>query len=81
VNYRMLKGLMLMNGDTAQDLADALKIHRSTLSSKMHESGTAFTKEEMTAIKDRYKLDAKQFYEIFFDYEVSKKDTKEAVKA
>ena len=79
MNYRMLKGLMLLNGDTAQDLADALNIHRSTLSSKMHESGTAFTKEEMTAIKNRYNLDAKQFYEIFFDREVSEKDTKETI--
>lgn len=71
---RKLEAMMKLHGDTGTDLAKVLGIARSTFSLKLNEvNGSEFTKGEITKIKDRYDLTAKEVVDIFFSSEVSKK--------
>lgn len=70
---RKLEAMMKLHGDTGTDLAKVLGIARSTFSLKLNEvNGSEFTKGEITKIKDRYDLTAKEVVDIFFTQEVSK---------
>ena len=76
MNRQILRSYMVKYGDTGESLAAALGIQRNTLSSKMNEyRGAEFTQGEIKTIKDRYHLTADDIDLIFFDIDVSKKDT------
>ena len=66
MNTVELKKVMLDNGDSNRTLANALNMQQSTFSSKLHEKGAAFRKNEIQQIVDRYNLSAEQIKVIFF---------------
>lgn len=65
-----LEANMKLYGDTGENLAQALHIARSTLSSKMN-GNYDFTQKEIRLIKERYNLTAAELDSIFFDIQVS----------
>lgn len=68
MNSKMLRSVMILNGDTNQTLADALGIHPVTMSAKLNgTNGAEFTQGEISAIRNRYRLEDHQFVDIFFD--------------
>ena len=71
----ILEAEMKLHHDTGQSLADYLGVARSTFSQKLNESGTEFTKKEITMISVRYHLNPEKIVLIFFSPEVSKLDT------
>lgn len=70
MNKNLLRYFMSVNGDNQTTLADALGMQQSALSARMN-GKTDFRKNEMEAIRKRYKLDAEKMQEIFFANEVS----------
>ena len=62
-NRHALTAIMLMNGDTPEQLADLLGLTEKQLQRKMM---TEFTVDEMHKIKSHYRLSAEQFDRIFF---------------
>lgn len=69
---------MKLHGDTGTSLSAFLGIARSTFSAKINETnGAEFTQGEIASIKERYKLNAEEVVEIFFDDKVSNLDTQE----
>lgn len=72
MNKRMLESKMKLFGDTQMILANAIGISTSRFSAKINKyDGAEFTQSEINAIKDRYKLSAKEVDNIFFTTEVS----------
>lgn len=77
MNTAMLKSKMVLFGDNNTTLGEALGIAYQTLSTKINNTnGAEFTQGEILTIKKRYKLTPDEVDEIFFNFEVSKKDTK-----
>jgi len=67
MNKEIFKGLMLLNQDTPEKIADALNISRTTLSSKLNEyRGAEFTQGEIMVVKNRWKLSPEQLDSVFF---------------
>lgn len=66
MNKNLLRSIMLLNGDTNVDLADALGVSTQSISDKINERGTEFKQGEIAKIKDRYNLTAEQVESIFF---------------
>lgn len=76
MNKLKLESVMKLNGDTGTSLALFLGIARSTFSAKLNETnGAEFSQKEIAAIKGKYNLTADEIVAIFFDQEVSAKDT------
>ncbi|MBP3559042.1 MAG: XRE family transcriptional regulator [Clostridia bacterium] len=72
MNKRMLESKMKLFGDTQMILANAIGISTSRFSAKINKyDGAEFTQSEINAIKDRYKLSAKEVDTIFFTTQVS----------
>lgn len=72
MNSKMLRSVMILNGDTNLTLAEALGIHPATLSAKLNgTNGAEFTQGEMAIIRKRYNLENDQFVAIFFNDLVS----------
>ncbi len=65
MNKNLLRYFMSVNGDNQTTLAEALGMQQSALSARMN-GKTDFRKNEMEAIRKRYKLDAEKMQEIFF---------------
>ncbi|WP_202620385.1 hypothetical protein [Emergencia sp. 1XD21-10] len=66
MNKNRLLSVMKLHGDTMGDVAKYLGIARSTLSSKVNEHGSEFSKSEIVKIKERYNLSADEVDLIFF---------------
>lgn len=66
MNFNKLKGFMMIHGDTAEALADAMGIHVVSLYNKMRNRNQQFTLRELDFITKRYNLTPKDLYEIFF---------------
>lgn len=66
MNAKLLKSVMLLYGDTAGDLAEALGITPQSLSNKINEKGTEFKQGEIAKIKSRYNLNNDMVDRIFF---------------
>ena len=66
MNTAKLKSVMVLHGDTHASLAQGLGMCRRTLSSKINEKGSEFTRSEIIRIKERYALSAKEVEGIFF---------------
>ena len=67
MNTAMLKSIMALNGDTIAALADFLGKTPQSVSDKINERGTEFKQGEIARIKERYRLNATQIEEIFFN--------------
>lgn len=65
-----LKAKMILNNDTGITLAKALGISDTTLSAKINNKAE-FTRSEIEKIKLRYKLDAEEIDNIFFNQKVT----------
>lgn len=72
MNKRKLESQMKLFGDTGGTLSDHLGISRQTFSLKINEKKAEFTQTEITSIKERYNLKAKDVDDIFFGNAVSK---------
>ena len=66
MNSQLLKSVMVLNGDTAVQLAKFLGISEQSLSNKINEKGTEFKQGEIAKIKERYGLDCDMVDRIFF---------------
>lgn len=71
MNSKLLKSIMLLNGDTNKTLAEYLGISEQSVSKKINETGTEFKQGEISMIKKRYSLTGDQIDSIFFDEKVS----------
>lgn len=67
MNSNKLKAKIVENGETQQDLANALGISLSRLNAKINSNGAEFKQGEITIIKERYKLTAIEIGEVFFN--------------
>lgn len=77
MNKNLLESVMKAYGDNGTKLSKFLGMARSTFSAKLNETnGAEFKQGEIAKIKIRYNLEAEQIDKIFFDPNVSKKDTK-----
>jgi hypothetical protein len=61
-----LRGYMSINGDTVEDLAKVLDLHKVTLYAKINGNKQEFTQGEIKKIAERYSLKPEQVIEIFF---------------
>lgn len=71
MNSKLLKSIMLLNGDTNKTLAEYLGISEQSVSKKINETGTEFKQGEISMIKKRYSLTGDQIDSIFFTEKVS----------
>lgn len=71
MNSKLLKSIMLLNGDTNKTLAEYLGISEQSVSKKINETGTEFKQGEISMIKKKYSLTCDQIDSIFFDEKVS----------
>lgn len=64
---QLLKSVLVRNGETQKDLADAMGLSQARLSLKINETdGAVFNRIEIDFIKKRYKLSAVENDDIFF---------------
>ena len=75
MDIRLLKSVMVKNGDTQRDLADAMCLSPSRLSAKINEKRADFRLRELAFIQRRYNLSSDDIYAIFFNPKVSFLDT------
>lgn len=67
MNKNALRAVMAERGETYEDLAAVIGCTVSTVSDKINEKApSGFTQKEMLAIKEHYKLTARQVDNIFF---------------
>lgn len=71
MNGKLLRSIMILNGDTNASLAEYLGITEQSVSNKINENGTEFKQGEISKIKTRYKLDSAMVDRIFFADAVS----------
>ncbi len=66
MNGKLLRSIMILNGDTNATLAEYLGITEQSVSNKINENGTEFKQGEISKIKVRYNLDGDMVDRIFF---------------
>lgn len=66
MNGKLLRSIMILNGDTNASLAEYLGITEQSVSNKINENGTEFKQGEISKIKVRYNLDGDMVDRIFF---------------
>lgn len=66
MNSKLLRSIMILNGDTNVTLAEYLGITEQSVSNKINENGTEFKQGEISKIKIRYNLDSDMVDRIFF---------------
>lgn len=77
MNTTLLKSKMVLFGDNNNSLSQALGIAYQTFSAKLNNyNGAEFTQGEIKTMKNRFELTSNEIDEIFFNNEVSLKDTK-----
>lgn len=68
MNKNKLKAKMMEHGDSCNELAKYLGIHRSCLSAKMNRyRGAEFTQSEIDAMIKRYNMTNEDVVAIFFE--------------
>lgn len=76
MNKALLESTMRLYGDTGISLSKYLGISRTRFSAKINETnGAEFTQSEIQKIKEKYNLSADIITKIFFNNNVSNKDT------
>ena len=79
MNTMLLRSKMVLNQDNNTTLGKFLGIAYQTVSAKINNTnGAEFTQSEIKKMKYRYNLTPNEIDQIFFNIEVSKKDTKDA---
>ncbi len=79
MNTKLLRSKMVLFEDNNNTLGEFLNIAYQTVSTKINNTnGAEFTQGEIMKMKKRYELTPDEIDKIFFDKEVSKKDTKNA---
>ena len=68
---KLLRSIMILNGDTNATLAEYLGITEQSVSNKINENGTEFKQGEIAKIKLRYNLTSEMVDRIFFATAVS----------
>lgn len=71
MNKNMFKSVLSANGHNQNNLAEELKISRSTLSKKVNEKGSEFHQSEIMHMKRMYNLTDREIDLIFFSEKVS----------
>ena len=66
MNGKLLRNIMILNGDTNATLAAYLGITEQSVSNKINENGTEFKQGEIAKIIKRYNLDCDTVDRIFF---------------
>jgi hypothetical protein len=66
MNGKLLRSIMVLNGDTNATLAEYLGISEQSVSNKINENGTEFKQGEIAMIKARDNLDSDMVDRIFF---------------
>lgn len=66
MDEHMLRSKMTLFGDTSLSLAEALNLHRNTMSKKLS-SECEFTQSEIAFIKKRYNLTDEEVSKIFLE--------------
>ncbi len=66
MNSKLMRSVMMLNGDTNATLAEYLGLTEQSVSNKINEKGTEFKQGEITKIKARYNLDCEMVDRIFF---------------
>jgi hypothetical protein len=66
MNKEKLRSVMVLHGDTNNDLATFLGKSVQSICNKINENGTEFKQGEIAKIKERYNLSAEQVEDIFF---------------
>ena len=66
MNGKLLRSIMILNGDTNATLAAYLGITEQSVSNKINENGTEFKQGEIAKIIKRYNLDCDTVDRIFF---------------
>ena len=66
MNAKLLRSVMVLNGDTNAKLAGFLGITEQSVSNKINENGTEFKQGEIAKIKARYNMDSDMIDRIFF---------------
>lgn len=66
MNGKLLRSIMVLNGDTNATLAEYLGITEQSVSNKINENGTEFKQGEIAKIKARYNLESEMVDRIFF---------------
>ena len=70
MNKALMKAVIAKNNDTQEALAHALNLPQSAVSNRIN-GKIDFRVSEITRIRKRYKLTAKETVDIFFDSAVS----------
>ena len=76
MNTQLFKIYMVKNNDTQTTLASYLGIPQSALSARIN-GKIGFRQNEINAIRKRWNLSDQETVDIFFNDEVSEKDTNE----
>ena len=71
MNKKEFTIMMLKNNDTRESISKLLDIAKVTLSRKINENGTEFTRTEIEKLKDHWNLTAQDVDFIFFNSLVS----------
>lgn len=79
MNTSLLKSLIVRHDGKQENLAEAMCISLSRLNAKINGKNAEFDQSEIQFIKDRYGLTIAEVGQIFFDDNVSKKDTEEGM--
>lgn len=74
MNSKLFKIHMLRNNDTQAILAEVLELPQSAISARIN-GKTEFRQNEINAIRKRWDLSNTDTVDIFFEEEVSDKDT------
>lgn len=74
LNKRMLKSIMVANGDANKDIAEYLHITPASVSLKLN-GHSPFSLKEISALVLRYDLSPEQTFAIFFEVMVTSLDT------
>lgn len=64
-----LRSVMVLHGDTSQDLSKYLGITETTFSKKLNEKNAEFNLGEIRLIQKKYQLTSEQMHFIFFGKE------------
>lgn len=67
MNSKLLRSIMLLNGDTSRTMAEYLGISEKSVNDKINENGTEFKQSEIAKIKVKYSLTDAQLTDIFFN--------------
>ena len=76
MNKPMMKSILAIHGDDQGTLAILLDLPQSSVSNRLN-GKVDFRLSEINRIRRRYKLSAQQTVDIFFENDVSLKDTTE----